>query len=58
MNGILIEGAAINAKIEIYSFIGQMVYSSPVTHNIISLTHLSRGFYIVRVDNHVEKFIW
>jgi len=58
VTGISVEGAAPNAKIEIYSILGQNVYSSATNLNEITLAHLNRGLYIVKVGNFIEKFVW
>jgi endonuclease I len=57
-NGILVEGDFHDAKIEIYSVMGQNLLSKQITDGFISLNHLQRGIYIIKIDKHVEKIVW
>jgi endonuclease I len=56
--GIYIEGTNPNSKIEIYSIIGQNVYTSTLTANFVSLNYLNKGVYIVRIDGNIMKIVW
>jgi endonuclease I len=57
-NGIYIEGAAPDAKIEIYTITGQIVYSDTLIQDFISLEHLRRGVYIIKINDYTEKIVW
>jgi len=57
-NGIFIEGAEPNAKIEIYSETGQFIYSTTLNNDYISLEHLRSGVYIIKINDYSEKIIW
>ena len=57
-NGIHIEGVIENAKIEIFNIMGQNIYAELFNDNIISLNHLQRGVYIIKIGNYVEKIVW
>jgi endonuclease I len=57
-NGISIEGATLNAEIVIYSIMGQQVYTTLSNSGFISLHHLQRGVYIIKIENFVEKIVW
>ena len=57
-DGIRIEGAASNANIEIYSVLGLKVISILNNRDFISLSHLQRGVYVVKVGEFVEKVVW
>ena len=57
-SGIYIESVATNAKIEIYSVVGQMVYTTSSNSHFISLEHLKRGIYILNIEGNRVKFIW
>jgi endonuclease I len=56
--GICIEGATPDAKIEIYSIIGQNILTTSLNQDYISLTHLKRGVYIIKINGYTEKIIW
>ena len=57
-NGIRIEGATPNSKIEIYSVIGQNIYSATLNHEFISLEQWTRGVYIINIEGYVKKIVW
>jgi endonuclease I len=57
-NGISIEGIAQDTEIEIYSIMGQKVYTALSNQNFISLNHLQRGVYVVKTGGYVEKIVW
>ena len=57
-NGIHIEGAQPNARVEIYSVLGQNVYTTRTSSDFLSLEHLKQGFYIVKVEGCVQKMVW
>jgi endonuclease I len=57
-HGIYIDGAAPHAKIDLFNIFGQNIYNDYMDHNFISLSHLQRGIYIVRIDEYVEKIVW
>jgi len=57
-DGIFIEGAEPNSVIEIYSILGQNLSTTFSSQNFISLEHLSRGVYIVKLGQYVEKIVW
>jgi len=57
-NGIYINGAEPNARIEIYSITGQFIYSTTLNNDYISLEHLRRGVYIIKINDYSEKIIW
>jgi hypothetical protein len=50
-----------NAKIELYNTLGQLMYSSPISHLIsaisIDVSNLSIGVYYLRVENQVVKVV-
>jgi len=46
---------AINSEKFIYNSIGKVVYRG--SENIISLSHLASGIYILKVENHIIKII-
>ena len=58
LNGIFVEGAPPNSKIEIYSITGQNVYTSLSSVDFISLEHLKRGVYIINVGEFIQKIVW
>ena len=57
-NGINIEGTKPNAQIEFYSVLGQNVYTTQLSSDFLSLEHLKRGFYIIKVDGYAQKMVW
>jgi len=57
-NGIRVEGAAPNSMINIYNVVGQKVYSNLIHSDVISLTNLKQGVYIISIDNWIEKIVW
>jgi endonuclease I len=56
--GFFIEGVAPNSKVEIYSVVGQNVYTTSFNQNFISLDHLKRGVYIVKINDYIKKIVW
>ena len=57
-DGIFIEGAVPHSKVEIYSMIGQNVYSSVLSSNFISLSFLKQGLYIIKMEGFTTKIVW
>jgi len=57
-NGISIEGVAPNTPVEIYNILGQNILTTTLTHNFISLEHLKRGIYIVKIGGRATKMAW
>jgi hypothetical protein len=57
-NGIRIENAAPNVRIEVYSITGQKLYTASADGGLIALSHLSSGFYIVKIGEYAEKIVW
>ena len=57
-NGIHIEGAQPNAQVEIYSILGQNVYTTRLSSDFLPLEHLKQGFYIVKVGGCAQKMVW
>ncbi|MCL2167834.1 MAG: endonuclease [Lentimicrobiaceae bacterium] len=57
-NGIYIDGAAPDAKIDIYSVVGQHVLCTSLNHNFISLEHLNKGVYIIKIGDYAGKIVW
>jgi len=57
-NGIKIEGATPNAQIELYSVLGQNVYLSKINNDFLPLDHLKQGFYIIKIENYIQKIVW
>jgi len=56
--GICIEGTIPNAKIELFSIIGQNLLTTSLQQDCISLEHLKRGIYIVKIEDYVKKIVW
>jgi len=57
-NGISIEGANPNAQIELYSVLGQNVYTTRLHQDFLPLDHLKQGFYIIKIEEHIQKIVW
>ena len=57
-NGIRIENAAPNVRIEVYAITGQKLYTASATCGFIALNHLSSGFYIVKIGEYTTKIVW
>jgi len=56
--GICIEGVLPDTKIELYSIIGQKIFTVSTHQNYISFETLKQGVYIVKIAEHTEKIVW
>jgi endonuclease I len=58
-NGIGIKGITPNLSITIYSILGHPIFtSSYIPDELIPLTHLCKGVYIIKIGEYANKIIW
>jgi len=58
-NGISIQGATPNLPITIYTILGQPIFSTLyIPDTLIPLHHLSKGVYILKIENSAFKILW